>query len=318
MSDHTPNPSATSEHLPKAKVGHHKWSVPIVWIVPLVAAVVAGYLVWNRVREYGTKIRIQFSDANGLKPGETTVRYRGVSVGEVRGIELSPDQQSVQVIVHLKRSAGSVAKEGSIFWVVRPQVGVGSISGLGTILTGPHIEVSPGRGRERKEFIGLDNAPVTLEPDALNLTLRATRLGSLKTGSPIYYRGIEVGAVRDAELSTNSLGVDIKVFIRNAYANLIRTDSKFWNASGVDVKVGLFRGAEINIESLRSLISGGVVFATPSEPGPPVKNGTIFHLFDEPKKEWQEWNPMIPITPAKATPPLEKTADIPRSPLDSR
>ena len=287
-----------SAELPKAKVKRLKWHFSVVWIVPLVAAVMAGYLVYQRVQEFGPKITIRFRNGGGLKIGETPIKYRGVTIGEVRGVELSKDNQRVEVSARLKRSAMSIAREGALFWIVRPEVGVGTISGLATIVTGPHIEALPGSGASKSEFVGLENAPVSVEQKGLKVFLLASRLASLKAGSPVYYRGIEVGAVQKADLSTNATAVVIHVLIRQRYANLVRTGSKFWNASGVDVKLGLFRGAEISVESLRSLVSGGIAFATPNDPkSVPVRDGIIFHLEEEAKKEWLEWTPILPIPP---------------------
>ena len=144
----------------------------------------------------------------------------------------------------------------------------------------------------------MENAPVSLEPQGLKIILLSSRLGALKAGSPVYYRGIEVGAVQNTELTTNATAVAIHLTIRQRYANLVRIGSKFWNASGLDVKLGLFRGAEINVESLRSLVGGGIAFATKDAREEPARDGMIFHLEDEPKKEWLEWTPQIVIPSA--------------------
>jgi paraquat-inducible protein B len=118
----------------------------------------------------------------------------------------------------------------------------------------------------------------------------------LRPGSPVYYRGIEVGTVQDIRLSSNAVAAEIHLFIRQRYARLVRSGSRFWNVSGVDVNVGLFRGVEVNVESLRSLVLGGVAFATPIDPkAEPVRNGTVFNLYEKPEKEWLDWAPAIPI-----------------------
>ncbi len=299
MNDSQKNPEL-AEELPKAKVKRRRWGFPAVWVVPAVAAIVAGYLVYDRVHEFGPKITIKFKDGSGLKTRQTSIKYRGVPVGEVMEVELSEDQAHVLVKARLRRSAASIAREGSVFWIVRPEVGIGNITGLGTVITGPEIDVMPGTGEVKSEFVGLDSSPVALERKGLKIVLRSSRLGSLRPSSPVYYRGIEVGAVQDCQLSANAATVDIHVFIKQRYANLVRHGSKFWNVSGVDVSVGLFRGVEIKTESLRSLVAGGIAFATPIDStARPVKAGTVFLLYDEPKKEWLEWTPEIPIPPAK-------------------
>lgn len=289
-----------AEELPKAKVKRRRWNFPVVWVVPVVAAVVAGYLVYGRVHEFGPKIVIMFKDGSGLKAGQTPIKYRGVPIGEVTAVELSEDQQHALVMARLRRSAGSIAREGSAFWIVRPEVGLGNITGLGTVITGPQIEVLPGTGEAKSEFVGLESPPVVLERQGLKIVLRSSRLGSLKPSSPVYYRGIEVGAVQDSRLSANATTVDIHVIIKQRYANLVRSGSRFWSVSGADVSAGLFRGVEIKVESLRSLVAGGIAFATPNDrKAKPAKDGMVFPLYDKPKKEWLEWAPEIPVPPGK-------------------
>ena len=289
-----------AEELPEAKVKRSKWSFPIVWVVPLLAAIVAGYLVYDRVREFGPKITITFKDAAGIRPGETPIKYRGVPIGQVTTIELSDNHEQVLVKARLQRAAASTARSGSVFWIVRPEVGFENITGLGTVVSGPYIEMLPGTGEAKTEFVGLETSPVTSEPNPLKIVLRAGRLGSLRAKSPVYYRGVEVGAVQDSQLSANAAAVDINVLIRPRHASLVRSGTKFWNVSGADVSAGLFRGVEIKVESLRSLVAGGIAFATPNDPkAAPVKNGTVFPLYDEAKKEWLEWAPDIRVPRSK-------------------
>lgn len=286
--------------LPTAKMMHWRWRLHVVWVVPIVAALIAGYLVVDRVREAGSTITIKFEDGSGLRIGQTPIKYRGVPIGEVTGVKLSEDQQHVLVMARLQHAAASIAREGSIFWVVRPVVGIGNITGLRTVVTGPEIQVLPGTGKSASEFVGQERAPVTVEGEGLKIVLRAGRLGSLKPHSPVYYRGIEVGAVYELQLSADATAVDIHVFIQQRYAQLVRHSSKFWNVSGAAVSGGLFRGVDVKIESLSSLVAGGITFATPPQPNAkPVQDGTVFPLYDGPAKEWLRWTPQIPIPPGK-------------------
>jgi paraquat-inducible protein B len=299
VSDPKTHPEA-SGHLPQAKLKRRPWTFPVLWVVPLAAAVVAGYLVYHRVQQSGPTITIRFKDGMGLRTGQTPVKYRGVTVGEVAGIELSKDQQYVLVEARLQRSAAALARSGAAFWIVRPEVGLGNITGLGTIVSGPYIGVLPGVGAPESKFEGLESSPVALDRKGLKIVLLAAKLGALKPGSPVYYRGVEVGAVQTCQLSTNANTVDIRVFIEQRYTNLVRTGSKFWNVSGVDIKVGLFRGAEVSVESLRSIVAGGIAFATPTDPKEqqPAVDGMAFRLFDDAKKEWLEWAPELLLPPA--------------------
>jgi len=288
-----------SDALPKARIRRRRWSFPVIWLVPLAAAIVAGYLVYGRLQELGPTITIKFKEADGVKTGQTEIRYRGVRIGEVTEIELSEDGEHVLVTARLRRSAASIARDGSVFWIVRPEVGPASITGLSTVFTGPYIQVLPGRGKPKSEFVGLDRPPPALERKGLKIILTTTDLGSVRPGSPVYYRGIQVGSVTDTELSRDATTVQIHVFISQRYGRLVRVGSKFWRVSGVDVNISLFKGVEINLESLRSLITGGIAFATPNDPNdPPARDGTIFVLHDKPQKEWLDWMPKIPIPPA--------------------
>jgi paraquat-inducible protein B len=233
-----------------------------------------------------------------VKPGQTEVRYRGVPVGQVVSAELADDNKRVEVKARLHRSAASLAVEGSVFWFVRPEVRIGSVTGLSTVITGPYIQVYPGSGKSKTEFAGLDATPQTLGRKGLKITLAASQLGSLRPGSPIHYRGIEVGAVTAIELSRDATAAHVQAFINQPYSRLVRIGSRFWDVSGLDVNISLLRGVQINMESLRSLAAGGIAFATPEANAGPAKDGTIFVLHDKPEKEWLTWAPKIQIPAA--------------------
>ena len=285
----------TGEELPRARVRRRRL-FNLAWLVPLAAAVIAGYLMWDRLRERGPEIVISFADGGGVRVSITPVKYRGVTIGEVSGVSLSEDQKRVLVRARLQRSAAAIAREGTTFWIVRPQVGFGNITGLGTVLTGPEIQALPGKGEERrKEFVGLDNAPVAQEAEGLNIVLRAERPRSIRPNTPVQYRGVDVGVVQKLELGPNSTSADIHVLIYKRYASLVRQGSAFWDTSGINVKGGLLKGIEVDVESLRSIATGGIEFATPSEKSPRAKPGTVFFLHDEPKSEWLSWLPRIAV-----------------------
>ena len=285
----------TGDTLPRARVRRRRL-FNLAWIVPIIAACVAGWLIWERMRERGPEISVTFTDGGGLRAGITPLKYRGVQVGEVSSVDLSEDLKRVQVRLRLQRSAAGIATDGAVFWIVRPQVGFGNVTGLATVLTGPEINVLPGKGEARKtEFVGLDAAPVGLETPGLRLVLRAERPRSIRPNTPVNYRGVEVGMVQKLELGPNSMSADIHVLIYQRYAGLVRQGSAFWDTSGVNVRGGLLRGIEVDIESLRSIATGGIEFATPSEKAARVKPGTVFFLHDKPKDEWLSWLPRIPV-----------------------
>jgi paraquat-inducible protein B len=290
----------TGEELPKARV-RRRGLFSLAWFIPLIAAAVAGWLMWDRMKERGPEITITFTDGGGLRPGVTPVKYRGVVIGEVSRVGISEDHKRAVVRARLQRSAASIANEGALFWIVRPQFGFGTITGLNTVLTGPEIHVLPGKddGAAKREFVGMDAAPVGLGTAGLRLILRAERPRSIKPNTPVNYRGVEVGTVQKIDLGPNSLSADVHVLIYQRYAGLVRQGSSFWDTSGVDIKASLLKGVEINIESLRTIATGGIEFATPSEKAPRVKSGTVFFLHDKPKEEWLSWIARIPIPAAE-------------------
>jgi paraquat-inducible protein B len=223
------------------------------------------------------------------------VEYLGAQIGQVKAIGLAKDGQSVKVSARLTGSAKNIAREGSIFWIVRPEVKVGAITGLRTIVSGEYVTVQPGHGSPTNVFVAMEEPPPTEEPGALLITLRSASLGSLEKTSPIFYRGIQVGEILSYQLAGDARNVMIRARVRQQYAPLLKVNSKFWNAGGIDVRLGLFKGAEISAQSAQTLLGGGIEFATPPEPADVASNGAIFDINDKPKDAWKEWAPDIPL-----------------------
>jgi paraquat-inducible protein B len=285
----------SGEQLPKARIRHRRL-FRLVWVVPAVALAVAVYLVWQHMRSLGPEIAIRFNDASGLRVGQTPINYRGVQIGEVTRIELTEDHKQAVVKARLHRSARAIATEGAQFWIVRPQLGLSQVTGLNTVLSGPEIHVLPGNGEKaQKQFAGLDNVPVAIDAAGLRLVLRAERPKGIRVTTPVNYRGVEVGMVHRIELAPNSASADIHVLIYSRYAGLVRDGSAFWNASSVHATAGVLKGLELEFESLRTLVTGSIEFATPSEKAPRAKPGTVFFLHDKPKDEWLNWQAKIPL-----------------------
>lgn len=306
----------SSEQIPKARIRRRRL-FRLVWVVPVIALAVAAWLVWQHMRSIGPEVSIRFNDASGLRIGQTPINYRGVQVGEVIGIQLSEDRRQAVVKARLHKSAAALASEGAQFWIVRPQLGLSQVTGLNTVLSGPEIQVLPGRGEEMKnEFTGLENAPIALGAPGLRLILRAERPKGIRVNTPVNYRGVEVGMVHKVELAPNSASADIHIFIHSRYASLVRAGSAFWNTSGINATGGILKGIELEVESLRTLLTGAIEFATPGQNGPRVKPGTVFFLHDKPKDEWLNWSAKIPLGGAAPEKPAvekpkteEKTAN---------
>lgn len=267
--------------VPAATVRKRRWAISAIWVVPLAATVVAAYLVFGRLHEYGPLIAIRFKDASGIRAGQTDLEYRGVPIGQVKELQLSEDKQSVLVRARLSRSAATMARQGSEFWIVRLQNGGLANFGaaVGTVFSGPYIQVLPGSGPPKTDFVGLDQPPVVQQRGALHIVLRARDVDSIGAGTPVIFRGVQVGAVQDFQFNSAATVVKIQVLIQPRFAHLVRSNSRFWNVSGVNAHFGLFKGLQINVQSLRTLVSGGIAFSTPEDPAAkPAGNGMEFEL----------------------------------------
>lgn len=247
----------------------------------------------------GLQIGIRVADGDGLQPG-TLVRYKGLEVGKVENLSLTDDLQAVMLNVRITQAAEQIAREGTRFWVVRPELSLTRAANLGTLVSGQYLEVQPAgqKGARRTEFVALASAPnQAVREEGLRLVLSAPRRGSIKPGVIVSYREVPVGKVVDFELGPTSDLVLIHVLIEPRYAPLVRSGSRFWNASGIGVDAGLFKGVKVRTESLEALLEGGIAFATPNNPemGGPAQPGQTFALFDEPQEGWMQWAPKIAL-----------------------
>jgi paraquat-inducible protein B len=274
------------------KPGRLSW---MLWLVPVGAI---GICIWFFYRDYiatGPLITIYFQNAEGLQKENTQVMYRGATVGQVKSIDLTGDNQHVKVKARLAGSAKNLARAGSLFWIVRPEVRLGSISGLRTIVSGEYVTVEPGTGPPTNSFVAAEEPPIPDEPQALQITLLAGNLGSLQKQSPVFYRGVQVGEVVYYQLGADARQVAIHARIWHEYAPLVRVESKFWNAGGLDIHFGLFKGVQISAESPKTVISGGIEFATPTDFQTGATNGAVFVLNEKPGEKWTSWAPSISL-----------------------
>ncbi|NQD74991.1 intermembrane transport protein PqiB [Pseudomonas sp. CM27] len=247
------------------EVRSRRWNISLVWIVPILALLVGASLVVRNWMQEGPVISISFRTGDGLVAQKTPVKYRSVVIGGVTSVELADDRNSVVVKVQLNKDAQSFASEGARFWVVRPRIGAGGVSGIDTLLSGSFIGADAGQsGGPQNRFTGLETPPpITYGEKGKRFVLTARDLGSLDIGSSIYYRKIPVGQVVSYALREDGRGVDVDIFVNAPYDAFVTHDSRFWNASGIDVKVGA-DGVKINTESLSALLVGGLAFGTPA------------------------------------------------------
>lgn len=274
---------AESEPIPRARaMSRGVRSLPVFWIVPVLAVAIGLGLAIKRFSEEGPTIHIQFKNAEGLDAGKTKIRYKNVDMGQVKSIHLSDDNKSVVVIAQMTHDADKLLVKDTRFWVVRPRVAGGQVSGLGTLLSGSYIGMDIGKsGESRRSFVGLEVPPtVTTDEPGREFVLHSSNLGSLDVGSPVYFRRVEVGQVTGVDLDADGQGVTLKIFVRSPYEHLVTLNSRFWHASGIDVSLDA-TGVKVQTQSLVSILLGGVAFQPPAEmsPGPTADSDTEFTLF---------------------------------------
>ena len=247
--------------------------------------------------EKGRDISLYFATGSNINKG-TEIKYQGIKVGEVVAVELDSNMERVKVSARLAPSAKALARTGSQFWVVRPQLGLIGTRNLETLVTGSYISVRPGYGSSATQFVALDKPPPLSKPSSgLNLIVTAAQRGSIKEGVKVFYRDIPVGEVFGYELAEDATQTLIHINIEPRYAGLVRENSKFWNSSGIAVKFGLFSGATIRSKSIESLLEGGIAFATPDgeQLAAAVSDGKTFALHQTLDQQWLEWTPQIPL-----------------------
>ncbi|MCE7553830.1 MlaD family protein [Aliivibrio fischeri] len=249
-----------------------------LWILPLLALCLGGWLVYSSLMEAGQRIQIYFEDAQGLMAGRTTIRYQGLEVGMVKNITLSKDLSNIYVDADIYPEASDLLKENTQFWLVKPQASLTGISGLDALVSGNYIAILPGSGEAKTKFTALANSPA-IQPNTagLSVTLRSKDLGSISVGSKIYYKKIPIGEVYNFKLDHKTDNVRIKALIEEQYAHLITSKSRFWNASGIGANIG-FNGVDVQFESLSALIGGAIAVDSPDD-GKAIENGKEFRLY---------------------------------------
>ncbi|TCK18964.1 paraquat-inducible protein B [Thiogranum longum] len=268
--------------LPEAVVDEWGKQFPVIWLLPLIALLIGGWLVVKAIIEQGPEVVIQFQTAEGIEEGKTLVKYRDVIVGKVKTVRFAEDLTHVLVKAEMVPGMERHLIESTRFWVVRPRVDSGEISGLGTLISGAYVAMDPGKeGDESREFVGLETPPVIKSNERGTVYhLRAEKASSLSVGAPVYYRQIAVGQVTGYRLAKDHAFVDVDVFVEAPHDFYVRRGSRFWNVGGVDVSIDP-AGVTVELESFASLISGGIAFETPlsltdSEQAP---EDTVFRLY---------------------------------------
>ena len=267
----------------------------LAMLVPVAALLLAGWLGYTAWISRGFIITVQLDQGHGIKTGHE-VRHRGITVGEVRNVKLAEGFEGVIVTVSLAAQADQLARSGSRFWVVRPQLGLEGVEGLETLLGPRYLAVAPGPGALQRHFIGLGEPPVVeaVEPGDLEIIVQASQRGGLRRGAPVTYRQVPVGSVMSVGLASDGGAVEARVHIQKAFAPLIREGTRFFSVGGLEADVGL-AGVSLEVESLAALITGGVALATPPDAGDIVRTGHRFVMDAKEPKDWLTWQPMAVI-----------------------
>lgn len=276
-------PVTEPQSMPVAKkVARLRSPISLIWIVPLVAVLIGIGLAVSAILQRGPEIELKFASADGLEVHKTKLKYKEVAVGTVTSIALSDDQHSAEVTVQMDKRAAPLLVDDSRFWVVRPRIAAGGVSGLSTLLSGAYIALDPGKSKTvKRAFVGLESPPLVIgDMHGRQFVLSADDLGSLDIGAPVYFRHIPVGRVVGYAMRPDGKGVDVRVFVDAPYDRFVTATTRFWHASGIDLSVGA-DGMKLEMQSLLSVVAGGIAFG-----GGDQDNGTApvesrFTLFSD-------------------------------------
>jgi paraquat-inducible protein B len=262
----------------------------LVWVIPIVAALVGAWVAVARIRSEGPKITIVFRSAEGLEAGKTKINYRGVDVGTLTTIRLSDDHQRVIATAQMAPGTEDFLLEDTKFWVVRPRVSGANVSGLGTLISGAFIGIEIGNSKEEKlDFVALETPPVvSIDVPGRFFVLKTPDLGSLDTGTPLFFRRLQVGQVASYELNKDGRFFTVKIFVKAPYDHYVTANTRFWQASGIDVSLSA-SGLNVQTQSLLSILIGGIAFEAPATGAvlPIAEANTVFTLFSDRAKAFE-------------------------------
>jgi paraquat-inducible protein B len=278
-----PNAPPPSGMVPPQVKRRRNWLPSLVWLIPIVAALVGLTLVAKALTNRGPEVEVSFKTAEGLEAGKTAVKYKDVQIGVVQSLRLSKDRTHVRVVLQLSKDADGFTAQDTRFWVVRPRLDTTGISGLGTLLSGAYIGADAGVSEETgSEFTGLESPPiVTRDASGKQYLLHSTNVGSLDVGSPVYFRRIQVGQIAAFDLDNDGKGVSLRIFVNSPYDKYVGANTRFWHASGIDMQVGA-SGVTLRTQSLTSIVLGGIAFRAPDDAnGAEAAENTAFNLADD-------------------------------------
>jgi paraquat-inducible protein B len=272
--------SETEPRILGRSTAHRTRRLPVIWAIPIVAILIGVWLAWDTLSKEGPRIVVSFQDAEGLQVGQSQLKFKDITLGTVKSLDFTADHRRVLVAIATTAQAEPFLRTGTEFWVVKPRLFAGNLSGFSTLLSGAYIGMLPADAAAKAErnFVGREEPPV-LDSDVPGRTflLKTDQLGSVSLGSPVFYRGLSVGQVLGWDIGDLAKSVTIHAFVRSPFESYVHDQTRFWNASGVTVKVA-GAGVEMQVESLRAVLLGGVAFETPTT-GPASEISVENHEF---------------------------------------
>jgi paraquat-inducible protein B len=255
-----------------------------VWIIPIVAAAAGVWVAVTRILAEGPEITITFLSAEGLEAGKTKIQFNGVEVGTLTTIRLSDDHREVITTAQMEPKTEEFLVADTRFWVVRPRISGANVTGLGTLISGAYIGMDIGSSKEKKrEFVALETPPVVAgDAPGRFFVLKTPDLGSLDSGTPIFFRRLQVGEVASYELDQDGQSLSVKVFVNAPYDRFVTRNTRFWQASGIDVSLSA-TGLSVQTQSVLSILIGGIAFETAAADAvlPVAEADTVFTLFSD-------------------------------------
>jgi paraquat-inducible protein B len=278
-----PDERTQSSSVPESRtLSRSRTRISLVWVIPIVAALVGAWVAITRIESEGPKIKIVFPSAEGLEAGKTKIEYIGVDVGTVTSIQLSPDHRQVLATAQMAPRTEDFLVEDTQFWVVRPRISGANVTGLGTLISGAYIGMEIGDSKhEKRDFVALETPPVvTGDVPGRFFVLKTPDLGSLDIGTPVLFRRLQVGEVVSYALDNNGQLFTVKIFVKTPYDQYVAPNTRFWQASGIDMQLSA-NGLSVQTQSLLSILIGGVAFETPASGRvlPTADANSVFTLF---------------------------------------
>jgi len=264
----------------------------VIWLFPVIAIVMAGFVFYDHYQKRGPLVKIHFNDASGVESYKTALRFRGINVGVVENVRLTEDTARVVVEARLDRDAAHLAVEGTKFYIIQPEVSFAGVRGLETLFKGPYIRVEQGGGERKLEFDGFAGEPNETVPGTIPYFIKTHFLNSIDQGDSVSYRGLKIGTVTNVKLEKSGEWIQIQINVERKYMKLIRTNTMFWPKVGIYAKLSLFK-SEIKVNSLESLMKGGIDIATPNNAGGIAPAGHHFGLSEKPTDDYMTWAPNL-------------------------